>query len=193
MRPVINEIISIIPTMSHEERTVIIENLNSIDGYDKIIDVIENHIESNHICPYCGSNHLHKHGKSAGLERYLCQSCKKTFNALTNTPLSGMRKKELWLPYLQAMLDSKVLRKIKETIKINIKTAFYWRHKFSQLLYKDRPEVLSGIIEADETYFRTSCKGSKTLNTLAHKRGIHKGAKRGPVRKMRIYNAKKFS
>ena len=165
--------------MSHEERTTIIENLKSIDSYDKIIDIIENHIESTNKCPYCGSNHLHKHGKSAGLERYMCQSCKKTFNALTNTPLTGMRKKELWLPYMQAMLDSKVLRKIKETININLKTAFYWRHKFSRLLYKDRPEVLNGIIEADETYFRTSCKGNKILDKPPHKRGIHKAAKRG--------------
>jgi len=179
MRPIINEIINIIPTMSHEERTAIIENLKSLDSYNKIIDIIENHIESSHKCPYCGSSHLHKHGKSAGLERYMCQSCKRTFNALTNTPLTGMRKKDLWLPYMQAMLDSKVLRKIKETININLKTAFSWRHKFSQLLYKDRPVVLSGIVEADETYFRTSCKGNKILDKPPHKRGIHKAAKRG--------------
>jgi transposase-like protein len=99
MRPIIKEIIDAIPTMSHDERTIIIEKLKSIDSYDKIIDIIENHIESSHKCPYCGSNHLHKHGKSAGLERYMCQSCKRTFNALTNTPLAGLRKKDLWLPF----------------------------------------------------------------------------------------------
>lgn len=33
------------------------------------------------------------------------------------------------------MLDSIVLRKIIETIDINLKTAFSWRHIFSQLLY----------------------------------------------------------
>jgi transposase-like protein len=109
----------------------------------------------------------------------MCQSCKRTFNALTNTPLAGLRKKDLWLPYMQAMLDSKVLRKIRETIDINLKTAFSWRHKFSKLLYKDRPEILSGIVEADETYFRTSFKGNKMLDKPSHKRGAHKAAKRG--------------
>ena len=46
-------------------------------------------------------------------------------------------------------------------------------------MHKDRPEVLVGIVEADETYFRASCKGSKTLDNLPHKRGVSKGAKRG--------------
>ena len=179
MRPIIKEIIDVIPTMNHDERTTIIKSLESIDSYEKIIDIIENHIDSSHKCPYCGSNHLHKHGKSAGLERYKCQSCNRTFNALTNTPLADMKKKELWLPYIQAMLDSKVLRKITETIDINLKTAFFWRHKFSQLLNKERHQTLSGIVEADETYFRASCKGSKTLDRVPHKRGAHKNAKRG--------------
>ena len=90
MRPIINEIINTIPTMSHEERTTIIENLKSIDSYDKIIDIIENHIESTNKCPYCGSNHLHKHGKPAVLERYKSQACKKTFKELKNTHLTDM-------------------------------------------------------------------------------------------------------
>ncbi len=40
MKPIIKKIINIIPTMNHYERTIIIENLKSINNYDKII---ENH------------------------------------------------------------------------------------------------------------------------------------------------------
>ena len=94
MRAIIKEIIDAIPTMSHDERTIIIENLKSIDSYDKIIDIIENHIESSHKCPYCGSNHLHKHGKSAGLERYMLLN-QKTYLMLTFKTKLDLLEKEV--------------------------------------------------------------------------------------------------
>ncbi len=178
MREIIREIIELIPSFNHEERYSISQRLNSIDNSRRVIDLIENRIESNYKCPHCGHEKIYKHGKVSGLQRYRCQSCGRTFNALSKTKLAHMRKKELWLPYIEEMLESKVLRKIVKKIDINLKTAFSWRHKFSQLLNNDRSHILTGIVEADETYFRISHKGSKKMLRKPHKRGGD-NAKRG--------------
>ena len=52
-------------------------------------------------CPHCAATRIYKHGMSAGLQRYLCLGCRKSFNALTGTPLAHLRLREKWLPYLQ--------------------------------------------------------------------------------------------
>ena len=50
-------------------------------------------------------------------------------------------------------------------------TAFYWRHKILSALKKATKSNLSGIIEADETYFALSFKGQKKdLPRKPHKR-----------------------
>jgi hypothetical protein len=114
----------------------------------------------------------------SGLQRYRCRECKRTFNALTGTPLANLRKKALWLDYMQCMLDSCVLREISARMDISTRTTFRWRHRFSDWFGQDQPALLSGIIEAEETFFRESQKGSRTLNRPAHRRGGD-GARRG--------------
>ncbi|NQZ60786.1 MAG: IS1 family transposase, partial [Crocosphaera sp.] len=58
-------------------------------------------------CPHCGSSHIGKWGASAGLQRYRCKNedCCRTFNALTKTPLAGLRKRSLWQANLDCMFD----------------------------------------------------------------------------------------
>ena len=47
-------------------------------------------------------------------------------------------------------------------MKINIKTAFYWRHKILKVLtQKDDNDKLGVIVEADETFFEESQKGAR--------------------------------
>ena len=57
--------------------------------------------------------------------------------------------------------------------KINLKTAFLWRHRFMMAQAGQNHDKLSGIIEVDEFFLSYSEKGSKTL---AHKK---KPRKRG--------------
>ena len=69
------------------------------------------------------------------------------------------------------MLESKVLRQSAAECGISLKTSFRWRHRFLQLPSMIKASHLEGIIEADETLFRYSEKGSRNLNRPARKRG----------------------
>ena len=67
---------------------------------------LEEMISSNHVgkaiavheegvgeCAHCGSDEFTKYGTTArGQQRYKCKACVRTFNSLTGTPLSGMKK-----------------------------------------------------------------------------------------------------
>jgi hypothetical protein len=57
-------------------------------------------------------------------------------------------------------------------------TAFRWRHRFLTKPAQAKPLHLHGIVEADETYFLESYKGSHHLSRPPRKRG-GKAAKRG--------------
>ena len=178
MKPQIQTLLSSIKQLSHSERVELRSALDSLEEYKKVCDTIEQLQDKNPHCPHCGSIHAHKHGTVSGLQRYKCTRCNKTFNALTNTPIAHLRKKGKWLSYLGCMLNSDTIRKSAEQISVNKKTAFLWRHRFTEWMNINQPQELNGIVEVDETYYRESFKGSRKLPRKAHKRGGD-AAKRG--------------
>ncbi|NOQ13898.1 MAG: IS1595 family transposase [Methyloprofundus sp.] len=129
-------------------------------------------------CPHCASSKFTHWGQSHNLPRYRCKACLKTFNVLTGTPLARLRHKSLWLPYSEMMLESSTIRKAASELGIDKNTVFRWRHRFliSPTLHK--PEHLTGIVEADETFFLESHKGEQGLTRPPRKRG-GKATKRG--------------
>jgi transposase-like protein len=171
-------IINKINTFTHDERMQLRSALDSIDDKQKVCDTIESAQESGRHCPQCGSNHIHRHGKSCDLQRYKCAACGKTFNSLTGTPIARLRKKELWLSYLSGMQESYTVRKAAAKVHVNRKTSFRWRHRFASWMNSNEPTQLSGIVEIDETYYRISEKGDRHLERKPRKRGSDKG-KRG--------------
>jgi hypothetical protein len=82
-----------------------------------------------------------------------------------------LRKKELWLPYLQCVLESRTVRDAACVVNVHPTTSFRWRHRFVPGAMRDRPGVLSAIVEADETYRLESQKGSRKLTRPPRKRG----------------------
>ena len=171
MRQILQYAITIVPQLNHDERRQLRMALSSIDDIKKVCDTIETIQDTTPHCPHCGCTKIYRHGVRSNLQRYRCCSCKKTFNSLTKTPLARLRKKKHWLSYLDCMLSSLTVRQSAYITHINKKTAFLWRHRFTKWLSKDKPSELSGIIEADETYYRYSLKGCKHLPRKAHKRG----------------------
>ncbi|MBF0178335.1 MAG: IS1595 family transposase [Magnetococcales bacterium] len=134
-------------------------------------DVIEERIADERRCPRCDMPGASLHGMANGLQRYRCNHCRRTFNALTGTHLAGLRKKEKWLEYSEALKDGATIEKSAERCGVATTTAFRWRHRFLKNFMNDKATKLSGIAEADETYFLESFKGRRDLTRLARKRG----------------------
>jgi len=122
-------------------------------------------------CPRCGHPRSYRCGQASGLQRFRCLGCRRTYNALTGTPLARLRKKECWLLYLQCVLESRTVRDAARVVGVYRTTSFRWRHWFVPSAMRDRPSRLTVIVEADETYRLESQKGSRHLNRKPRKRG----------------------
>lgn len=118
-------------------------------------------------CPHCNSIHIVKFGKMISREnkfnRFKCNDCNKTFSEVTGSPLSYSKKDiSKWIMYIECMAKSMTLKEISTELKINIKTAFSWRHKIlSAVEYKIMAKELSNYIQIDEIIMRRNLKGNK--------------------------------
>ena len=57
-------------------------------------------------CPHCDSRHVVRWGTASAIPRYRCAGCRRTFNALTKTPLANLRMKvTTQVAYLPSNLD----------------------------------------------------------------------------------------
>ncbi len=122
-------------------------------------------------CPHCACPRLHCCGFASGLQRYRCLGCCRSFNALTGTPLARLRKRECWLPFIKCLLESRTVREAALATGVHRTTSFRWRHRFAPGAARQRPAVLPGIVEADETYRLESQKGSRNLTRPPRRRG----------------------
>ena len=122
-------------------------------------------------CPHCRCERVHRCGAVSGLQRWRCLACRRTFNALTGTPLARLRKRAAWLPYLQCVLDSRTVRAAAELVGVHRTTSFRWRHRFVPGATLQRPARLEGMVEADETYMLESQKGARHLDRPPRRRG----------------------
>lgn len=116
-------------------------------------------------CPHCRTAGATLHGKDRNdRQRLRCRhpDCRRSFNILTGTPMARARKPEKWGRYLGHMSDHLSIRRILAAgIGVNHKTAWRWRHRFLKAAASDNAVTLSGVIEADETYFVRSFKGDR--------------------------------
>jgi transposase-like protein len=130
-----------------------------------VIELVESKRAEQRQCPHCGGARLHAWGKANGLRRHRCADCRRTFNALTGTPLARLRHKARWLTHGAALKDGVSVRKAAKACEVAVSTAFRWRHRFLKAGKTTPPGTLSGIVEADETFFRRSFKGSRQWKT----------------------------
>ena len=134
-------------------------------------------LKNNYQCPYCQSNKVCKNGRTGKAQQFRCNACKKNYSIRTNTIFFHTRKTiELWQEYIEYFSQGLSLRMIVEKMdkKISLPTAFYWRHKILEVMkHFDNHDKLDGIVEADETYFNESQKGSRNIeNRKPRKRGF---------------------
>lgn len=120
-------------------------------------------------CPHCNSSNIVKYGslKSGGniYRRHLCKGCKKTFSEVTTSPLSCSKKDiQTWAKYIGCMAKGMTLKSIASELKINVKTAFAWRHKIlSSIENKIMAHELCHHVQIDETIMRKNLKGNKKV------------------------------
>lgn len=157
--------------LTHAQRKHLRAKLDELDDHRAAVDAIEKSIPERPACPFCNHEKVVRWGMSHGLTRWRCRGCGKTFNALTGTPLSGLRKKLGWLDYAEKLLEGLSVRKTAALCEIAPSTAFRWRHRFLDMPAWDFPKRVQGVVEADETFFLESFKGRRDLPRPPRKRG----------------------
>ncbi|WP_432409202.1 IS1595 family transposase [Wukongibacter sp. M2B1] len=149
-------------------------------------EVKENRFSRGKVCPHCDHDEVSRNGKFNGKQRYICRSCRKTFNDFTHSPRYNSKKDtRKWVLYAKCMINGYSIRKCAEIVGISVPTSFYWRHKIIDAIrtFMGMGSV-GGVVEVDETFFRESFKGNhkKSKNFImprkSRKRGT-KGRKRG--------------
>ena len=148
--------------------------------------LIETRFKGEGYCIYCEGKHVVKNGKRKdGIQRFLCRDCHRSFIASSDSITSRTRKSiSVWAAYLKCMLDQKTLKQSSEECRISVSTAFTWRHKILDTLSElTEKTYLTGVVEADETFFNVSFKGNHkrshdfSMPRMAHKRGNNVHAK----------------
>ena len=81
-------------------------------------------------CPRCGAHGAVANGKARGLQRYLCRSCKRTFGAVTSTPVSRLHRKELWLTFGECLANGDTVAVAAQRCGIAVNTGYRWRQRF---------------------------------------------------------------
>ena len=151
-------------TLSTEDKEsvakMLMSDVRKTESTDKFLETTIN----NSTCPHCKSNKVIKKGKINNKQKFFCKECNRYYSIQTKTLFDRTHKEiDTWFSYISMMFEGKTLKQTAEALKINIKTAFYWRHKVLAILSKTKEEALKGIVEADETYFRVSNKGSRKI------------------------------
>lgn len=167
----VENIIEMVKRLSPEDRAALKVALNSQDkaGCSNELEkfVTEERHAKGRACPHCGSVHVVRNGhQKNGAQRYLCRDCGKSFEATTNSIVSGTRKDlSTWEKYVDCMMNGLSIRKTAEACGIHRNTAFYWRHKILDALQEMADAVeLDGIVEMDETFFPVSYKGNHKMS-----------------------------
>ena len=150
-------------TLSEGQRAALLGALSRATKPGEVIGLIETQFDADPHCGHCGSGLFRRWGINAGLKRYMCKDCARTYNALTGTALMSLKHRDRWLAYAKAMVDGVSLRTAAKRSRIDLTTAFRWRHRFLKAPKATKAAALKGIVEVDETFIRASAKGSKKL------------------------------
>jgi len=165
--------------LTHAQRQKVMAELGTGERQAASVAIVEGSVGVKPSCPHCGGGHVVRNGTAHDLQRYKCRDCRKTFNALTGTPLARLRMKGKWLGQTAVLRDGVTITEAAETLGVARSTAFRWRHRFLALPKTIQAKSFVGIAETDETYFLQSFKGlRKGLTRQARKRG-GSAAKRG--------------
>ncbi len=175
MADVVEQVMDLLASLSEGQLVAVRKKLDLLKKPDTPIAVGRRELKVKPRCPSCASVAVKGHAKYRdGRSRYKCLSCLKTFNDLTNTPLSGVHSPDKMTRFaIQMARGGGSLRQNAADFDIALSTAFKWRHKIMQGYSVAPSRKLKGIAEADETFFLFSEKGNKKVSRrrISRKRG----------------------
>lgn len=158
--------------LTPEQRQAAAERLKTLSEHAESARLITERLGTSVTCAHCGHPTVVRFGSTNGQQRYRCKGCGKTFVALTGTPFLRLREKEKWLAHAECMSRGMTIRATAKAVGLTVDRAFRWRHRFLDFLAQQHPHGLTGVVEADETFFRRSFKGQrKGLPRAPKKRG----------------------
>ncbi len=141
-------------------------------------DLIDKNDQKAVSCPHCVSNKIRANGRLKGVQRYVCNDCKKNFSETTGKFWFSLKKKEKVNQYLYCLLSGFSIRKSAKETGVSIQTSFDWRHKLLTSFGSVSVKEFQGIVESDDLFFSYSEKGHRNLDRPAKKRG-EKASKAG--------------
>lgn len=115
-------------------------------------------------CLYCQGTRLRRWGETrTGLQRLRCLGCLRTFSTATKTPVERIRQPVEFYRVVEDMFSHhpRTCRQLAEDLGLNKMTVWRWRHRILRAILGVGATALSGIVEADEKFFRESRKGSR--------------------------------
>lgn len=171
--PQIDTIIHWIRRLDQTERDELIHRLTALGPEPTIRELREARFADGLRCPRCEGTEVVRWGKFAQKQRYRCKAdgCGRTFNDLTGTPRAYSKYQNRWADFCACMVQGFSVRKTAKILHIHPATAFKWRHRVLNALRSLEKPTLSGIGEADETFFRYSEKGQLVCGRKPRRRG----------------------
>ena len=159
-----NEALSMLPRLSKEQKRLILRHLHIELLLDSSVDttMFSRYREDCKIeCPHCKSDLVKKNGSIDGKQRFKCNTCNKTFGILSNTCIHALKKKHLWMAFIELTLNSNSIRKIAKKLNLSIQTVFDWRHKLLAAIDNVFTKDFHGVVEIDDIYMRLNQKGCR--------------------------------
>ena len=165
------EYTSLLSKLAPSQRKYLIDELKSQYARAELLQIVAACVDDKPICPHCAQTRTVRVGVCDGLQRYRYKDCRKTFNTLTGASLTRLRHKNKWLDHAKAMQDGLSICKSVSECGVPRTTLFHWRQWFLTLPKNQQVKLLSGITEADESFFLYFKKGSRNLGRAPRKRG----------------------
>lgn len=147
--------------LTAKQREALAERIRVLSERTDSARLIGERLGTSAACVHCASAQVVRFGHSHGQQRFRCKACGKTFMALTGTPFLRLRDKEKLLAHADCMSRSLTIRDTAQTVGLTVDCAFRWRHRFLEFLAQQQPQGMTGVVEADETFFRRSYKGQR--------------------------------
>ena len=148
--------------LSEGQRAALLKPLSCATKPDEVIRLIETQFDASPRCGHCGSALFKRWGVEAGLKRYKCKGCNRTFNALTGTPLATFKPVTAGWPTPRRWSTGSSSGR-PPSGRASISQPHFAGGTVPESPQDHESRRLTGIVEADETFFLKSAKGSKKL------------------------------